>query len=133
MEQAREDVLELLRKTIRPEFLNRIDETVVFTPLSKDDVVDVVRIQFKAAANLLKKNQIELDITEAAIQLLAQRGYDPQYGARPVKRVLQRDVMNELSKRILSGEIKPEDVILVDVKAGHLIFENAVASGMPIV
>ena len=133
MEQAREDVLELLRKTIRPEFLNRIDETVVFTPLSKDDVVDVVRIQFKAAANLLKKNQIELDITEAAIQLLAQRGYDPQYGARPVKRVLQRDVMNELSKRILSGEIKPEDVILVDVKAGQLIFENAVVSGMPIV
>jgi ATP-dependent Clp protease ATP-binding subunit ClpB len=92
-----------------------------------------VRIQFKAAANLLKKNQIELDITEAAIQLLAQRGYDPQYGARPVKRVLQRDVMNELSKRILSGEIKPEDVILVDVKAGQLIFENAVVSGMPIV
>jgi len=133
LEEVRSEVMELLRKTIRPEFLNRIDETVVFTPLSKADVRDVVRMQFKIAAVMLQKNQIELDITEAAIDLLAQRGFDPQYGARPVKRVLQRDVMNELSKRILSGSIQPDDVILVDAKEGQLTFENAVSSGLPIV
>lgn len=133
LEEVRSEVMDLLRKTIRPEFLNRIDETVVFTPLSKADVRDVVRMQFKIAAKMLQKNQIELDITEAAIDLLAQRGFDPQYGARPVKRVLQRDVMNELSKRILSGSIQPEDVILVDAKEGQLTFENTTSSGLPIV
>jgi ATP-dependent Clp protease ATP-binding subunit ClpB len=125
MEDTRKDVMQLLRKSIRPEFLNRIDEIVMFTPLSQMDIQKIVRLQIKQVQKMLKKNQITIDITDRAVELIAGRGYDPQFGARPVKRVLQRDVLNELSREILSGKVQPDSAILIDENNGQLVFENS--------
>jgi len=124
-EQTRTEVLELLKKSIRPEFLNRIDETVVFTPLSEKDTQEIVRIQLKDIQKRLVANEVTLDATDEAIELIARRGYDPQFGARPVKRVLQRDVLNELSREILKGTLGADSVILIDVENGQLVFRNS--------
>src|SRR5699024_207006 len=101
MEGAKVEVLALLRQTVRPEFLNRIDDIVMFTPLSKADIRKIVELQLKNASDMLSKQHIILDATEEAIDYLATKGYDPQFGARPVKRVIQKDVLNGLSKEIL--------------------------------
>ncbi len=126
VELTRKQVFDMLKKTIRPEFLNRIDETIMFRPLTKQDVVDIVKIQLEGLKRKLAKNDITISATDAAIEYIAERGYDPQFGARPVKRVLQREVLNELSKDILAQKVRPEDEILIDFKDGKLVFENVI-------
>ncbi|MCX6292385.1 MAG: ATP-dependent chaperone ClpB [Bacteroidetes bacterium] len=118
-------VFELLKKTIRPEFLNRIDEIIMFQPLTRAEVRGIVEIQFGQLKKMLKQNEIEITATEKAIDWLAQLGFDPQFGARPLKRVMQKKVMNELSKQILAGKINKEDHIQLDVdKKNEFVFKN---------
>ncbi len=124
MEGAKIEVLALLKQTVRPEFLNRIDDIIMFTPLSKTDIHKIVELQLKGVSKMLLKQNIVLDATPEAIAYLAQKGYDPQYGARPVKRVIQREVLNELSKEILAGKITTESVILLDSFDDGLVFRN---------
>lgn len=121
---TKQEVFELLRKTIRPEFLNRIDETIMFQPLTRADMLEIVKIQFGILKKRLKKSNIELEATNEALEWIALEGYDPQFGARPVKRVIQKVVMNELSKSLLAGKIGPDSTILIDLKDGALHFEN---------
>ncbi len=124
LEKTQNQLLELLRKTIRPEFLNRIDETIVFTPLSQKDIKEIVKLQFNQVVKRMSGNDVKISITPAAIDYLATIGYDPHFGARPVKRVLQRNVLNELSKRILAGQVNKDKQIEVDVVNGELVFSN---------
>jgi ATP-dependent Clp protease ATP-binding subunit ClpB len=124
LDQTREEVLDLLKKTIRPEFLNRIDEVIMFTPLTEKEIAKIVRLQLKKIEEMLLANDIQLEVTDDAIQLLATEGFDPQYGARPLKRVLQREILNKLSKMILADEIKKDKMIVVSVKDDHLEFTN---------
>jgi ATP-dependent Clp protease ATP-binding subunit ClpB len=126
IELTKKQVFDMLKQNIRPEFLNRIDETIMFRPLTKQDVVDIVKIQLEGLKKKLAKNDITISATDAAIEYIAEKGYDPQFGARPVKRVLQREVLNELSKDILAQKVRPEDEILIDFKNGKLVFENVV-------
>ncbi len=125
IEKTRNEVFELLKKTIRPEFLNRIDEIIMFKPLSRNEIHDIVKLQFEMVKTMLAKNGINLEISDAAIDKLANSGYDPQFGARPLKRVIQRMVLNELSKMILSGEVEKDHKILIDVEHEKLVFKNA--------
>jgi len=125
---TRTQVFDLVRKTIRPEFLNRIDEVIMFSPLTRDQIEDIVKIQFESVARMLAKNDIMLTITDKAIEWLAQLGYDPQFGARPLKRVMQKKILNELSKEILSGKINREDHIAIDLdKRNEFVFRNEMA------
>ena len=123
-EMARMEVLALLRKSIRPEFLNRIDDIIMFTPLSESHIRSIVEIQLEQLKKLLSKQQIVIDATQEAIDFLAQKGFDPQYGARPLKRVIQKEVLNKLSKELLSGQIKEESIILIDAFDDELVFRN---------
>ncbi len=123
-EKTRVEIFELLKKTIRPEFLNRIDEIIMFTPLSKEEIHDIVRIQFEQVSKMLLKNDIHVDISDAALDHIANAGFDPQFGARPIKRVLQREVLNELSKMIISEKVDPKSKILIDVKDKELVFTH---------
>ncbi|WP_314028000.1 ATP-dependent chaperone ClpB [Porphyromonas catoniae] len=122
IDETRELVLDLLKRTIRPEFLNRIDETIVFTPLSRPEIERIVRLQLDATAHVLASNGIELHYTDAAVSWIAEAGYDPEFGARPVRRVIQHNVLNELSKSILSGSVDRSSVITLDAKDGKLLF-----------
>lgn len=124
MEGAKVEVLALLRQTVRPEFLNRIDDIIMFTPLSQAEILKIVELQLKGVSKMLNKQNIVLDATEQALEYLAKKGYDPQYGARPVKRVIQREVLNELSKEILSGKITTDSIILLDSFNDTLVFRN---------
>jgi len=123
-EAARVEVLGLLRKTIRPEFLNRIDDIIMFTPLSKDDITKIVVLQIEQLKRMLGKQHITIDATDEAIIHLAKKGYDPQYGARPIKRVIQKEVLNNLSKELLAGNIKADSVVLIDSFDDQLVFRN---------
>ena len=123
-EEAKRQVLTLLKKTIRPEFLNRIDETIIFKPLTLGEIRQVVRLQIDGVIRMLAQNGVKLSLTDAAIDLLADEGYDPDFGARPVKRAIQRLLLNELSKTLLSGSLDRERPIVVDASAGHLTFGN---------
>jgi len=123
-EITRMEVMGLLKQTIRPEFLNRIDEFIMFKPLTEDEILQIVKLQINNLASLLLKNDIRLTISDGAVDLIASEGFDPQYGARPVKRVIQRQVLNELSKKILSGEIIKDSAIIIDAKDGKLTFSN---------
>jgi ATP-dependent Clp protease ATP-binding subunit ClpB len=105
MAKTKNELFELLRSTIRPEFLNRIDEVIMFTPLSRDEISDIVKLQFKQVQHTLADMGISIDASDEALDWLAQLGYDPQFGARPLKRVIQKRILNELSKQILSGRI----------------------------
>ena len=122
IDETRELVLDLLKRTIRPEFLNRIDETIVFTPLTKSDIERIVRLQLDATAHVLASTGVELHYTDAAVSWIAEAGYDPEFGARPVRRVIQHNVLNELSKSILSGSVDRSSVITLDAKDGKLLF-----------
>ena len=122
--KTRSQVFELLKKSIRPEFLNRIDEVIMFQPLDREQLRGIVELQFKQLQKLLLQNSITLTATEKAIDWLAQLGYDPQFGARPMKRVLQKKVMNELSKQILSGAVHKEDHIELDIDQQTFQFRN---------
>jgi ATP-dependent Clp protease ATP-binding subunit ClpB len=124
LDQTREEVFDLLKKSIRPEFLNRIDEVIMFTPLTEKEIAEIVRLQLKKIEEMLIANDIHLDVTNEAIQLIAAEGYDPQYGARPLKRVLQREVLNKLSKMILADEIRKDKKIVISVKDSKLEFSN---------
>ncbi|MGO4918898.1 ATP-dependent chaperone ClpB [Maribacter spongiicola] len=123
-ETARVEVLGLLKKMVRPEFINRIDDIVMFTPLTKDNIKEIVRLQLESLKKMLDKQQITLDATEEAIDYLAEKGYDPQFGARPVKRTIQKEVLNNMSKALLSGEIKSDSVVLLDAFDNSLVFRN---------
>ena len=124
--KSKTKVFELLKKTIRPEFLNRIDEVIMFQPLTRDEVEEIVRIQFLKLQSLLRQNSIELTATPKAIEWLSELGFDPQFGARPLKRVMQKKVLNELSKQILAGKVNKEDHIELDLtKSKEFVFRNA--------
>ncbi|WGK93966.1 MULTISPECIES: ATP-dependent chaperone ClpB [Flavobacterium] len=123
-ESAKVEVLGLLKQTVRPEFINRIDEIVMFTPLTNDNIAQIVSLQLKSVTKMLAQQGITMDATPEAIEYLSQKGYDPQFGARPVKRVIQREVLNQLSKEILAGNIKTESIILLDAFDGQLVFRN---------
>jgi len=124
LNNTRTQVFDLLKKSIRPEFLNRVDEIIMFQPLTKEEIMDVVRLQLGIVEKMLGKNNIKLSATEKAIEFIGNIGFDPQYGARPIKRVLQKQVLNELSKMILQGKVDKDSEIVVDVKDGGLVFEN---------
>jgi ATP-dependent Clp protease ATP-binding subunit ClpB len=123
--KAKNNVMELLRRQIRPEFLNRIDDIIMFTPLNRENVRQIVNLQFESLKGTLLNQQIELNITDEALDWLAQLGYDPQYGARPLKRVMQRRILNELSKEILAGKVKKDSNILISLDDHQqFVFEN---------
>jgi ATP-dependent Clp protease ATP-binding subunit ClpB len=123
--KAKNNVMELLRRQIRPEFLNRIDDIIMFTPLNRENVRQIVNLQFEGLKGTLLHQQIELNITDEALDWLAQLGYDPQYGARPLKRVMQRRILNELSKEILAGKVKKDSNILISLdEHQQFLFEN---------
>ena len=125
LEETKQQVLNLLKRTVRPEFLNRIDETVMFRPLSQKQIVGVVRIQLAQLAKTLEKNEILITATEEAVAQLASIGYDPAMGARPVKRVIQRELLNPLSQQLLEEKINPKDDIVIDVIDNQFVFYNA--------
>ena len=123
-EAAKIEVLGLLKQIVRPEFINRIDEIVMLTPLTNANIKEIVGLQLKSVIKMLANQQITMDATPEAIEYLAQKGFDPQYGARPVKRVIQREVLNQLSKEILAGKVTSESIILLDSFDGQLVFRN---------
>jgi len=123
-EAAKVEVLGLLKQTVRPEFINRIDEIVMFTPLTAKNIAQIVGLQLKSVKKMLALQGITLDTTPEAIDYLSEKGYDPQFGARPVKRVIQRDVLNQLSKEILAGKITTDSIVLIDAFDGKLVFRN---------
>jgi ATP-dependent Clp protease ATP-binding subunit ClpB len=124
MAKTKNQVYDLLKKTIRPEFLNRIDEIIMFEPLNREDIHAIVKIQLQHVCKNLSDQELSLEVSPEAVDWIAQLGYDPQFGARPVKRVLQKQVLNELSKQILSGKISKERKILLDKKENGLVFTN---------
>jgi ATP-dependent Clp protease ATP-binding subunit ClpB len=126
--KAKLNVLELLKQTIRPEFLNRIDETLLFLPLTKENVKEIVQIQLNQLINKLKENEIELVVSPEAFNWIATVGYDPFFGARPVKRVIQKNVLNELSKAMLSGTIDKTQAVVMDVFDGKIVFRKPIKS-----
>src|SRR5690606_8656870 len=114
-EKAKTEVMNLLRQTIRPEFLNRVDEIIMFQPLMKKEIRSIVNIQLNSLKNLLAENGIDIQFTDYALDFLAEQGFDPQFGARPLKRVIQKEIVNPMSKRILAGDIDKSHPVLVDV------------------
>jgi len=124
LEKTKAEVFELLKKSIPPEFLNRIDDVIMFTPLTKSEIKEIVRLQFNRIASMLKENEIDVTISDEAIQWIADKGYDPQYGARPIKRLLEKNIVSELSKAILDGSVTKESSILIDRKNDALVFNN---------
>lgn len=117
-------VMDMLKKTIRPEFLNRIDETIMFLPLTREEIAQVVTLQMNAVRKMLESQGFNISITPAAINYLADEGYDPEFGARPVKRAIQRCVLNDLSRKILADEVSREKPIVIDAEEQHLVFRN---------
>ena len=124
IEETKENLMEMLKKTIRPEFLNRIDETIMFTPLNKSEIEQIVRLQVSEISKRLADNGVELDVTDGAIEVLASAGFDPQFGARPIKRAIQRYLLNDLSKQLIAGSVNRERPVTVDSEHGNLKFRN---------
>jgi ATP-dependent Clp protease ATP-binding subunit ClpB len=124
LEDTRKSVFELLKQVIKPEFLNRIDDLIMFTPLAEAEIAQIVRLQVEGVAKMLKNNGIDLQLTPKAIDLIASEGFDPQFGARPIKRALQRLLLNELSNKIIARSIDKEKPIVVDAEGEKLIFQN---------
>lgn len=122
--QTKEQVFDLLKKTIKPEFLNRIDEIIMFQPLNEEEIKKIVKNQIKNVQKMLEKNNVKIDITKKAINYIAKVGFDPQFGARPIKRVIQKTILNELSKIILEEKVNKDAVIVVDEQNGSLVFKN---------
>jgi ATP-dependent Clp protease ATP-binding subunit ClpB len=123
--KTKNELFTLLRATIRPEFLNRIDEIIMFTPLSRDEITDIVKLQFKQVQQTLSEMGVTIDASEEALDWLAQLGYDPQFGARPLKRVIQKKILNELSKQILAGKVDRDSKIKLDMFDNNFVFMNA--------
>ena len=124
LDETRQKVMDMLKQTIRPEFLNRIDETIMFLPLTKQEIAEVVRLQLRSVGRMLAEQGFKIDVSDDAISLLADLGYDPEFGARPVKRAIQRYVLNDLSKKILAEEVSRDKPILIDALDGKLVFRN---------
>jgi len=124
LDETRQKVMDMLKQTIRPEFLNRIDETIMFLPLTKQEIAEVVRLQMRSVGRMLAEQGFKIDVSDEAISLLADLGYDPEFGARPVKRAIQRYVLNDLSKKILAEEVSRDKPILIDAFDGKLVFRN---------
>jgi ATP-dependent Clp protease ATP-binding subunit ClpB len=124
METAKVEVLALLKQIVRPEFINRIDDIVLFTPLTNDNIKQIVGLQLKSVFKMLEHQHISMSATNEAIEYLAVKGYEPEFGARPVKRVIQREVLNKLSKEILAGTIKTDSIVLLDCFDSQLVFRN---------
>ena len=124
LDETRQRVMDMLKQTIRPEFLNRIDETIMFLPLTKEQIAEVVRLQMRSVGRMLADQGFKIDVSDDAISLLADLGYDPEFGARPVKRAIQRYVLNDLSKKILAEEVNRDKPILIDALDGKLMFRN---------
>ncbi|MEN3322269.1 ATP-dependent chaperone ClpB [Mariniflexile soesokkakense] len=124
IEAAKIEVLGLLKQSVRPEFLNRIDDTIMFTPLTKNNITAIVRLQLKGITKMIGQQGITFDATQEAIEYLTEKGYNPEYGARPVKRVIQKDVLNALSKEILAGKVTTDSIILLDAFDDKLVFRN---------
>ncbi|MEE0973739.1 MAG: AAA family ATPase, partial [Paludibacteraceae bacterium] len=124
LEETQKGVFELLKQVIKPEFLNRIDDLIMFTPLGKTEISQIVQLQVESIASMLKENGVDLRITPAAVNYIAAEGFDPQFGARPIKRALQRLVLNRLSEQIIARTIQKDKPIVVDVKDGLLVFTN---------
>ena len=124
MEDAKNEVMEMLKKTIRPEFLNRIDETIMFAPLNKEQIKQIVKLQINGIKGMLKENGVTLELTDKAIDFIAEEGYDPEFGARPVKRAIQKYLLNDLSKKLLSQEVEKDKAIIVDAENDKLVFRN---------
>jgi ATP-dependent Clp protease ATP-binding subunit ClpB len=124
MESAKIEVLGLLKKMVRPEFLNRIDDTILFSPLNEKDIESIVELQLKHLAKTLQEQGVIFDSSPEAIRFLAKKGYQPEYGARPVKRVIQKEVLNALSKKLLSGTVNSSSIILMDAFDDTLVFRN---------
>jgi ATP-dependent Clp protease ATP-binding subunit ClpB len=125
-EKTKFQIFELLKNTLRPEFLNRIDETLLFTPLTKADILAIIDIQLDKLKDTLRENDIRLHVTQEAREYIAKAGFDPQFGARPVKRVIQRQVLNELSKQILAGKIDKTKNVVMDVFDDMVVFRGPV-------
>ncbi len=123
-EETRKEVVQLLRKTIRPEFLNRVDELVMFLPLDRRDVKQIVGLQLQRLKKTLKRQNIDIDATDNALSYLADVGFDPQFGARPIKRLIQKRILNQLSKDLLAGNVEKDSLILIDTEGDSLIFRN---------
>lgn len=124
VDRTRQEVMELLKQTIRPEFLNRVDEIIMFQPLMRNDIRNIIKIQLENLRQLIAKNGIELKFSDYAIDYLAEHGFDPVFGARPLKRLIQKEIVNQLSKRILMGDIEKNKTVLVDVFDGVVVFRN---------
>lgn len=124
-EEAKSEVLQLLKQTVRPEFINRIDDIVMFTPLTQENIRNIVRLQLRSVIKMVARENILLDATDEAIDYLAKKGFDPHFGARPVKRVIQKEVLNRLSKEILSGNVHKDNTILLDAFDDQLVFRNS--------
>ena len=124
VEQTKNEVMNLLKKVVRPEFLNRIDEIIMFAPLNEKQIAEIVKIQLNNISNMLADNGVRVQVTDRALEFIAREGYDPQFGARPVKRAIQRYILNDLSKEIISGKLDNEKVITVDYRDNKLVFTN---------
>lgn len=124
IEETKEKIMDMLKKNIRPEFLNRIDETIMFTPLNEKEIEQIVRLQASSITALLKENDVTLNITDAAVRFIAQAGFDPEFGARPIKRAIQRLLLNDLSKQLLAGNIDKDKPVTVDADDNMLLFSN---------
>lgn len=129
VENTKREVINILRQTIRPEFLNRIDDIIMFQPLMKSEIRGIINIQLNHLKNLVALNGIDLQFTDYAIDFLAENGYDPQFGARPLKRLIQKEIVNELSRKILSGDIDKTKPVLVDVFDNTVVFRNEGSAG----
>jgi ATP-dependent Clp protease ATP-binding subunit ClpB len=133
LESTKSEVMRLLRETIRPEFLNRVDEIILFQPLMKNEIRGIIKIQLNNLKELVSQSGIQLHFTDYLIDYLAENGFDPQYGARPLKRLIQKEIVNGLSKKILAGDIDKSYPVLVDVFDGVVVFRNnghGVSSGV---
>ena len=124
VENTRNMVLNLLKQTIRPEFLNRIDDIMMFAPLNEDEITQIVRLQLNSVGKRLAENGIELTYSDEAVRRIAHEGYDPEFGARPVKRVIQRRVLNELSKDLLAGKVDKSKPIMIEAMDDRIFFKN---------
>lgn len=124
IDETKNEVLDMLKKTIRPEFLNRIDDIIMFQPLTQPQIEQIVRLQVNGIQKLLKDQEVMLNVSDAAVKLVAQAGFDPEFGARPVKRALQRMLLNDLSKALLAGTVDKTKPIHVDAEVDHLTFHN---------
>jgi ATP-dependent Clp protease ATP-binding subunit ClpB len=123
-EALRNELFMLLRKSLKPEFLNRVDEIVLFKPLTISQIKDIVKIQITNISKILENNNLKLEVSDSAIDWLSKHGFDLQLGARPVKRLIQKEIVNELSKEIIAGKISKEDTVMIDVEKDKLAFAN---------